>query len=187
MCQIFFLTIMKQQISLWIRCCNFTYPLWQFLIRRGSYFLINAVFIALYCGQKWIKIVFYWIAALVAFTDQRYKSAGDNYWSRMSSTNLRCSLQIWWCQLMIRIKKFKCSKQTQKRSQAQIFFSHSSWYNDLTFYEKKISHFTIPLNIVPAAVRLSVRQSVSLSVTGICNPFLKGSVHGISIISGWIK
>ena len=96
----FFLTIMKQRISLWIRCCIFSNPLWQFLV-RGTFteqrcLLINAVF----CGHNILR----------AQTDQYclllnrcwrllisgvvYKSAGYNKWSAMFSTNPRCRLQI---------------------------------------------------------------------------------------------
>ena len=64
--------------------------------------------------NRWLRLL---ISGVV------YKSAGDNYWSAMSSTNLRCSLQI----------------------RGVIY--RSSRYNDLTFYETKISHFTIPLRI----------------------------------------
>ena len=119
---------------------------WHLL--SSDVFLINAVFIAQYCGHKRIKIVFYWIAGGV------YKSAGDNYWSAMSSTNPQCSLQIrgviyksagvnYWSAE----KKLKCSKQTQKRSQAQNFFCSfilAQWSN---FFWKKMFHFKIPLMI----------------------------------------
>ena len=61
-----------------------------------------------------------------------YKSAGFNYWSVMSSTNPQCSLQIRGVIYQSAIRKY--------------VFACSSRYNDLTFYEKKISHFTIPLS-----------------------------------------
>ena len=102
---------------------------WWHLL-SSNVFLVNAVFIAQYCAHKWIKIVFYWIA-------------GGVYWSAVSFTNPpvtitgpQCRLQIRdvifksGCQLLIRGKKIKCSKQTQNRSN---FFARSPWFNDLIF------------------------------------------------------
>ena len=61
--------------------------MWWHLL-SSDVFLINAVMRTEYCGHKWIKIVFYWIA-------------GGNYWSAVSLTNPlvtitgpKCSLQI---------------------------------------------------------------------------------------------
>ena len=72
-----------------------------------------------------------------------YKSAGYNYWSAMSSTNPRCSLQIrgviyqslgvnYWS-----AEKNKMLKTDPKKVPSQKY--------GFAFYEKKISHFTIPL------------------------------------------
>ena len=67
--------------------------------------------------------------------------------SLVAFTDPRCNLQIRGCQLLIRGKKLKCSKQTQKRSQAQNFFCSfilAQWSN---FFWKKMFHFKIPLMI----------------------------------------
>ena len=37
---VFLCTIMKQRISFWIRCCIYTNPLWQFLVRGGIYWAV---------------------------------------------------------------------------------------------------------------------------------------------------
>ena len=71
----------------------------------------------------------------------------------MLCTDPRCSLLI--CGVIYQFavsitdpqKKIKMAKKTQKRSQAKIFFAHLYRYNYQTFYEKKISHFTIPLKL----------------------------------------
>ena len=85
-CHIFFLTIMKQQIFLWICCCIFTKPLWQFQVRAGNYWaeiLIDVVFYGYNsAGINGLKLCF--TELLVAFTDQQ------------------CRLQIRWWQLLVR-------------------------------------------------------------------------------------
>ena len=85
---------------------------WHLL--SSDVFLINAVFcrhnIVGINGPK-LSFTEDWWRLLISGVV--YKFAGYKYWSAMSSTNPRCSLQI-------RGKKFKCSKQTQKRSQAKI-------------------------------------------------------------------
>ena len=117
---------------------------WHLL--SSDVFLINAVFIAQYWGHKRIKIVVYWIARwwrlLISYVV--YKSAGDNYWSAISSTNPRCSLQIrgviyksagvnYWSAE----KNLNAQNRPKKGPKPKICFARSSWYNNLTFYEKK--------------------------------------------------
>ena len=68
------------------------YPLWQFLV-RGTFTeqrcLIDKCFLRTqYCGNKWIKIVFYWIAAGV-------------YWSAVSFTNPLVIITGPQCRLLI--------------------------------------------------------------------------------------
>ena len=140
---IFFLTIMKQWISLWIRCCNFTKPMtvsgtrWHLL--SSDVFLINELFIAQYCGHKRIKTAFYWIA-------------GGVYWSAVSFTNPLVTITGPRCRLLIRdviyksagvnywsAEKIQMLKTDPKKvPRPKFVFARSSWYNDLTFYEKKI-------------------------------------------------
>ena len=81
-------------VTLPIRYDSFWYAV--AFTEQSDAFLINAVFISQYCGHKRIKIVFYWIARWwrLLISGVVYKSAGDNYWSAMSSSNPRCSLQI---------------------------------------------------------------------------------------------
>ena len=137
---------MKPRISLWIHCCIFTNPLLQFLV-RGTFTEQRCLFDKCsflrtqYCGNKRIKtVVFFWIA-------------GGVYWSAVSFTNPlvtitgpRCRLLI--CDAVYKSprKKNKMLKTDQKKVPSQKYvFACSSRYNDLTFYEKKNSHFTIPL------------------------------------------
>jgi len=49
-------------------------------------------------------------------------------------------------------KKIEMPKTDPKKVPSQKFvFARTSRYNDPTFYEKKISHFTIPLNFINSA------------------------------------
>ena len=104
-----------------------------------------------YCMHWRIKIVFYWIAGgVILISSVVYKSVGDNYWSVMLSTNLRC-LQI--CGVTYQsggvnywsADKIKMLKKYSKKVLSQIFFASSSRYNDLTFYENIFSPLPNPI------------------------------------------
>ena len=131
-------------VSLPIRYDSFWYAVH---LLSSDVFLINAVF----CGYNIAGIN----RSKLSFTESLwwrllisgvvYKSAGYNYWSAMSSTNLRCSLQIrgviyqsagvnYWS-----AEKNQMLKTDPKKVLSlKYVFACSSRYNDLTFYEKKI-------------------------------------------------
>ena len=75
MCHIFFLLLLNSEF-LYESARTVSGTRWYLL--SSDVFLINAVFIAQYCGHKRIKIVYYWIA-------------GGFY----------CRLQIRWWQLLV--------------------------------------------------------------------------------------
>ena len=87
MCRMFFLTIIKQRILLWILWLFFTDP-WQFLIRGGIY----------WGAMSLINAVFYWHN----ITGINGPKAGGVYWSAVATTDPRCRLLIWWWQLLFR-------------------------------------------------------------------------------------
>ena len=76
-----------------------------------------------------------------------YWYAINNYETAITYMNPRCQLLVRCRQLPIRWKKYKWSKQTQKRSQAQIFFCSFIKVQLPNFLRKKNSHFTIPLSL----------------------------------------
>ena len=130
-------------VSLPIRYDSFWYAV--ALLSSDVFFDKGGFMLIQYCGHKRTRIVFYW-------------SAGGVYWSAVAFKYPLVTITGLLCRLLIRCVIYwsagvnyywsakKKSKQNQKRSQAQkICFARSSRYNYPTFYEKKISHFTMPL------------------------------------------
>ena len=71
----------------------------------------------------------------------------NNYETAVTYMNPRCQLLVRWRQLLIHWRNKNGQSRPKKGYKPNFLFARSSRYNCPTFYEKKISHFTIPLSI----------------------------------------